>query len=95
MFNRTPSLVRPVKLLLVLRNRLYRDNVIDPVALDSYNPGGTLTFPIQYVAHSASMRGQNATYTGHGADIVETMFTGTLTRRRFVIRCSPATLCLS
>ncbi|KAF9019132.1 hypothetical protein BDZ89DRAFT_904643, partial [Hymenopellis radicata] len=79
MFRRTPLLVRPDKVMAALRwlkqhNRLYHDIEFDPVALSSYNPNGLLPFPIQNVASSATTSGQNATYTGHGADTVESMF---------------------
>ncbi|KAF9013825.1 hypothetical protein BDZ89DRAFT_898788, partial [Hymenopellis radicata] len=47
MFSRTPLLVRPDKLVLALRwlrqhNRLYHDIEIDPIAVMSYNPDGSL-----------------------------------------------------
>ncbi|KAJ7035092.1 hypothetical protein C8F04DRAFT_1233981 [Mycena alexandri] len=81
MFKRTPFLVRRGRILRALswlkaNNPLYRDITIDLVALAEYPPDddGCVSFPVQYQTPNDTIRGQNATYTGHGIDTTEAIF---------------------
>ncbi|KAJ7045295.1 hypothetical protein C8F04DRAFT_904872, partial [Mycena alexandri] len=81
MFKRTPFLVRRGHILHALNwlkanNPLYHDVVIDLDALAEY-PGdndGHVPFPVQHQLANETIRGQNATYTGHGIDTTEAIF---------------------
>ncbi|KAJ6561391.1 hypothetical protein DFH09DRAFT_886465, partial [Mycena vulgaris] len=81
MFKRTPFLVRRGRVLLALNwlkanNPLYRDVIIDLVALAEYpaDEDGCVPFPVQHQTTNDMIRGQNATYTGHGIDTTEAIF---------------------
>ncbi|KAJ7654056.1 hypothetical protein DFH06DRAFT_908830, partial [Mycena polygramma] len=81
MFRKTPFLVRRGCILRALNwlksnNPLYHDIVIDLAALAEYpcDDNGHVPFPIQYQSPSETIRGQNATYTGHGIDTTEAIF---------------------
>ncbi|KAJ7037491.1 hypothetical protein C8F04DRAFT_900609, partial [Mycena alexandri] len=81
MFKRTPFLVRRGHILRALswlkaNNPLYRDVVIDLDALAEYpsDDDGHVPFPIQHQLANDTIRGQNATYTGHGIDTTEAIF---------------------
>ncbi|KAJ7144860.1 hypothetical protein C8R43DRAFT_992643 [Mycena crocata] len=79
MFKRTPFLVRRGHILLALNwlkiyNFLYYDIIIDYVALAEYPEDGCVPFPVQHQLANETIRGQNATYTGHGIDTTEAIF---------------------
>ncbi|KAJ7164357.1 hypothetical protein C8R46DRAFT_833388, partial [Mycena filopes] len=81
MFKRTPFLVRRGHILralnwLKMNNPLYRDVVIDLEALAEYpaDHDGHVPFPVQHQLASDTIRGQSATYTGHGIDTTESIF---------------------
>ncbi|KAJ7016799.1 hypothetical protein C8F04DRAFT_1244704 [Mycena alexandri] len=81
MFKQIPFLVRRGHLLRALNwlkanNPLYSDVVIDLNALAEYpsDDDGHVPFPIQHQYANDTIRGQNATYTGHGIDTTEAIF---------------------
>jgi hypothetical protein len=81
MFRRTPFLVRRGYILRALvwlkaNNPLYHDIEIDMDALAEYpvDDDGHVPFPVQHQATNDTIRGQNATYTGHGIDTTEAIF---------------------
>jgi hypothetical protein len=81
--SRTPFLVRRGRILRALNwlkqnNRLYHDITIDEKALAEYpdDDDGHIPFPVQHQVPNDSIRGQSATYTGHGVDTTEAMFAG-------------------
>ncbi|KAJ7607019.1 hypothetical protein DFH06DRAFT_1380339, partial [Mycena polygramma] len=81
MFKQTPFLVRRGYILqalhwLKINNPLYHDIEIDMVALAEYpaDEDGHVPFPIQHQITNETIRGQNATYTGHGIDTTEAIF---------------------
>ncbi|KAJ7029660.1 hypothetical protein C8F04DRAFT_1264744 [Mycena alexandri] len=81
MFKRTPFLVRRGHILRALNwlkanNPPYRDVVIDLDALAEYpsDDDGHVPFLIQHQLANNTIRGQNATYTGHGIDTMEAIF---------------------
>ncbi|KAJ7467134.1 hypothetical protein FB451DRAFT_1040509, partial [Mycena latifolia] len=76
-----PFLVRRGRILRALNwlksnNPLYSDITIDLVALAEYpaDDDGCVPFPIQYQTANDTIRGQNATYSGHGIDTTEAIF---------------------
>ncbi|KAJ6531425.1 hypothetical protein DFH09DRAFT_1044626 [Mycena vulgaris] len=81
MFKRTPFLVRRGRILRALQwlkahNPLYSDITIDLVAFAEYpdDDDGCVPFPVQCQVTNDTIRGQNATYTGHGIDTTEAIF---------------------
>jgi hypothetical protein len=81
MFKQTPFLVRRGNILRALNwlkdnNPLYHDIVIDHAALAEYptDDNGHVPFPVQYQSSNDTIRGQNATYSGHGIDTTEAIF---------------------
>ncbi|KAJ6532899.1 hypothetical protein DFH09DRAFT_828609, partial [Mycena vulgaris] len=81
MFKRTPFLVRRGRILRALdwlkaHNPLYSDITIDLAALAEYpaDDDGCVPFPVQYQSPNDTIRGQNATYTGHRIDTTEAIF---------------------
>ncbi|KAJ7484496.1 hypothetical protein FB451DRAFT_1028110 [Mycena latifolia] len=81
MFKRTPFLVCRGRILRALNwlkanNPLYNDITIDLAALAEYpeDDDSCVPFPIQYQTTNETIRGQNATYTGHRIDTTEAIF---------------------
>ncbi|KAJ7355963.1 hypothetical protein DFH08DRAFT_955397 [Mycena albidolilacea] len=81
MFKRTPFLVRRGHILRALNwlkenNPLYHNIQIDLIALAEYpaDDDGCVPFLVQHQSDSETIRGQNATYTGHGIDTTEAIF---------------------
>ncbi|KAJ7047174.1 hypothetical protein C8F04DRAFT_1024336, partial [Mycena alexandri] len=81
MFKRTPFLVRRGHILRALNwlkanNPLYHEITIDLVALAEYpaDDDGRVPFPVQYQSPNDTIRGQSATYSGHGIDTTEAIF---------------------
>ncbi|KAJ7657450.1 hypothetical protein DFH06DRAFT_897850, partial [Mycena polygramma] len=81
MFKRTPFLVRRGRILTALNwlknhNPIYSDITIDLVALAEYpaDDDGCVSFPVQFQHPNDTIRGQNSTYSGHGADTTEAIF---------------------
>ncbi|KAJ7122514.1 hypothetical protein C8R43DRAFT_899918, partial [Mycena crocata] len=80
-FKHTPLLVRRGRILKALKwlkenNPLYHDIIIDFAALAEYpdDDNGWVKFPVQFQRANETIRGQNATYTGHGIDTTEAIF---------------------
>ncbi|KAJ7100743.1 hypothetical protein B0H15DRAFT_995335, partial [Mycena belliarum] len=81
MFKRTPFLVRRGRILKALHwlkanNPIYSDITIDLTALAEYpdDDDGCVPFPVQHQMTNETIRGQNATYSGHGIDTTEAIF---------------------
>lgn len=81
MFKKTPLIVRRGYILRALQwlkthNPLYSDVEIDLDALAEYpdDDDGHLNFPVQFQEPNATIKGQSATYTGHGIDTTEAIF---------------------
>ncbi|KAJ7220319.1 hypothetical protein GGX14DRAFT_343054, partial [Mycena pura] len=79
-FERTPLLVRRGHILRALEwlkrnNPLYSDIVLDYNALNEYPINGHVPFPVQHQATNGMIRSQSSTYTGHGIDTTEAIFT--------------------
>ncbi|KAJ7256297.1 hypothetical protein C8J57DRAFT_1062574, partial [Mycena rebaudengoi] len=78
-FERTPFLVRRGHILRALEwlkrhNPLYSDITLDYDALNEYPVDGHVPFPVQRQASNGTIRSQSSTYTGHGIDTTEAIF---------------------